>query len=54
MSQNTRREEYLTENEYGPVQVTVKEIKESSVIIDMNHPLAGKKLIFDLEVVSVD
>jgi FKBP-type peptidyl-prolyl cis-trans isomerase SlpA len=42
------------QNEYGPVQVTVKEIKESSVIIDMNHPLAGKKLIFDLEVVSVD
>jgi len=24
------------------------------VVLDMNHPLAGKKLIFDLEVVSMD
>lgn len=42
------------QNQYGPVQVTVKEIKESTVVLDMNHPLAGKKLIFDLEVVSMD
>lgn len=42
------------QNQYGPVQVVVKEVKESSVVLDMNHPLAGKKLIFDLEVVSVD
>lgn len=42
------------QNQYGPVQVTVKEVKESTVVLDMNHPLAGKKLIFDLEVVSVD
>lgn len=42
------------QNQYGPVQVVVKEVKESTVVLDMNHPLAGKKLIFDLEVVSVD
>ena len=42
------------QNQYGPVQVTVKEVKESTVVLDMNHPLAGKKLIFDLEVVSVN
>ena len=42
------------QNQFGPVQVTVKEVKESTVVLDMNHPLAGKKLIFDLEVVSVD
>ena len=42
------------QNQYGPVQVTVKEVKESSAVLDMNHPLAGKKLIFDLEVVSVN
>ena len=38
----------------GPVNVTVIEIKEDVVILDGNHPLAGKKLIFDLEVVGID
>jgi len=38
----------------GPIVVRVIDIKEDSVVIDANHPLAGKKLIFDLEVVSVD
>jgi len=42
------------QNQYGPIQVTVKEVKENTVVLDMNHPLAGKKLIFDLEVVSVN
>jgi FKBP-type peptidyl-prolyl cis-trans isomerase SlpA len=42
------------QNQYGPIQVTVKEVKDSTVVLDMNHPLAGKKLIFDLEVVSVN
>ena len=42
------------QNQHGPVQVTVKEVKESTAVLDMNHPLAGKKLIFDLEVVSVN
>jgi FKBP-type peptidyl-prolyl cis-trans isomerase 2 len=42
------------QNQYGPVQVTVKEVNESTAVLDMNHPLAGKKLIFDLEVVSVN
>lgn len=37
-----------------PVPVTVVEIKDETVVIDANHPLAGKKLIFDLEVVSVE
>ena len=37
----------------GPVNVRVAEIRENSVIIDANHPLAGQKLIFDLEIVSV-
>jgi FKBP-type peptidyl-prolyl cis-trans isomerase SlpA len=38
----------------GPINVRIAEIKESTVVIDMNHPLAGKKLIFDLEVISVN
>jgi FKBP-type peptidyl-prolyl cis-trans isomerase 2 len=42
------------QSQMGPVNVTVLEITEETVKIDSNHPLAGKKLIFDLEVVSVD
>ena len=44
----------MGQSQYGPMQVTVKEIKSDTVVLDMNHPLAGKKLIFDLEVVSVN
>ncbi len=35
-----------------PVNVTVKEVNEDHVIIDGNHPLCGKDLIFEIEVVS--
>jgi FKBP-type peptidyl-prolyl cis-trans isomerase 2 len=38
----------------GPIVFTVKEVKEESVVLDPNHTLAGKKLIFDLEVVSIN
>ncbi len=34
-------------------QVTIVEIKETSVILDANHPLAGKDLVFDLELVEI-
>ena len=35
------------------VQVVVKDFNDSNVIIDYNHPLAGKTLIFDIEIVDV-
>jgi FKBP-type peptidyl-prolyl cis-trans isomerase 2 len=38
----------------GPSIVQVIEIKDEVVIIDANHPLAGKKLIFDLELLEVE
>jgi peptidylprolyl isomerase len=34
-------------------QVIVSEIKETSIILDANHPLAGQDLIFDLELVEI-
>ena len=37
----------------GPVNVKVLEVKDDVVILDANHPLSGKKLIFDLEIVSI-
>jgi len=42
------------QTQMGPIQFIVKEIKEDVVVLDANHPLAGKKLIFDLEVVDVE
>jgi len=41
------------QTEQGPVRVTVVELNEEVGKVDANHPLAGKKLIFDLEVVEV-
>jgi len=37
----------------GTVQVIVKEIREESVIIDFNHPLAGKTLLFNVMINNV-
>ena len=37
----------------GPINFRVMEVNEESVKLDGNHPLAGKKLIFDLEVLEV-
>ncbi|MCX6061381.1 MAG: peptidylprolyl isomerase [Campylobacterales bacterium] len=34
----------------GTVQVTVKEVKDDNVIIDFNHPLAGKDLMFSVTI----
>ena len=37
----------------GAVNVKVIEVNEETVVLDANHPLAGKKLTFELEVVSI-
>lgn len=43
-----------TNTPQGPMNVIVKEVQENHVIIDGNHPLAGKDLIFELELVSIN
>jgi len=37
----------------GTVQVIVKEIKDDSVVIDFNHPLAGKDLMFTVAINNI-
>jgi FKBP-type peptidyl-prolyl cis-trans isomerase 2 len=41
------------QTQMGPINFVVKEVKEGTVVLDGNHPLAGQRLIFDLEVVDV-
>ncbi len=38
----------------GPIPVKVTKIEDDGVTIDMNHPLAGKTLSFDIEVVDIN
>lgn len=41
-------------NQYGqPVPVVVLEIREEHIIMDANHSLAGKELVFDVELVEI-
>jgi FKBP-type peptidyl-prolyl cis-trans isomerase SlyD len=37
----------------GPVTFVVRELTPSGAVIDANHPLAGKTLQFDVEIVTV-
>lgn len=36
------------------VLATVKEVKEDKVLLDLNHPFAGKTLTFDVEILEVN
>ncbi len=41
-------------NESGqPFPVTIAEIKDDIIVLDANHSLAGKELVFDIELVEI-
>jgi len=42
-----------TQTEQGQFNVVVTEVKEESVVLDGNHPMAGKTLVFELELVEI-
>jgi len=42
----------ISEN-YGEVFLTIKEIKDGKAVVDANHPLAGKDLYYEIEIVDI-
>jgi len=44
---------YRVQSPQGPLTVTIIAIKDKTVSVDFNHPLAGKDLTFDIEIVKV-
>lgn len=37
----------------GVIPVIIADIKEETVLIDFNHPLAGKDLVFEVEITNI-
>lgn len=45
----------LSNSEDGaPMQATVIEVKDGCAIVDMNHPLAGQKLTYEVEILDIE
>tara|TARA_R110001592_G_scaffold356283_1_gene657905 strand:- start:89 stop:517 length:429 start_codon:yes stop_codon:yes gene_type:complete len=38
----------------GPFRATIHEVQDSQIVLDFNHPLAGKDLTFQVELVEVE
>lgn len=38
----------------GQQQLVIAEVREENIVVDANHPLAGKDLVFDVEVVEIN
>lgn len=46
--------QFRVETEKGPMVVQVKDVEEESVVLDFNHPLAGERLHFEVDVMDVN
>jgi peptidylprolyl isomerase len=43
----------LTAEDQYPIFVTITEVGDEEATLDANHPLAGKELFFDIELVDL-
>ncbi len=41
-------------SEQGQMEVTITEVTDKEITLDANHPLAGKTLTFEIEIVGVE
>ncbi len=44
---------YSIQTPAGPMPVTIKSVSDTTVVMDLNHPLAGKDLTFDIQIMKV-
>jgi|694.fasta_scaffold09703_11 FKBP-type peptidyl-prolyl cis-trans isomerase 2 len=44
---------HMMDNEGNELPVIVMEVKEETIVLDGNHPLAGKDLTFEIELVEI-
>lgn len=45
--------QFQAQTQGGPLMVTVTQVEGDTVVVDGNHPLAGQKLNFDVEIAEV-
>lgn len=43
----------IFQSDQSPLPFTVKEVTETHVVLDGNHPLAGEDLVFDVEILEI-
>lgn len=53
MTPEAGQELQMSDNAGNIFPVVITEVKEDTVVLDANHPLAGQDLIFDIELVSI-
>lgn len=53
MNPEVGMELHMSDNTGNVFPVVVAEVKENSVLLDANHPLAGEDLIFEIELVAI-
>ncbi len=46
-------QEFQADTPHGVMKFIIHEIKTDAIIVDLNHPLAGKNLNFDVKIVNV-
>jgi peptidylprolyl isomerase len=44
---------YRVQTPQGPLTVTIIAVKDKTISVDFNHPLAGKDLTFDVEIIKI-
>lgn len=42
----------VTNNENAPDTARIKEVKDNTIVVDLNHPLAGASLQYELEIIE--